>query len=85
MASRIYTVRNNTSGKLVRYVRANTLGGAIRAVAEEHFAARPATTDEIFQASKSATFDVLDALAPEVAQNRTDDAAEQSWPKAQAG
>jgi hypothetical protein len=63
--SRIYTVRNKTNGKLVRYVRAATLASAIRAVAGEHFDAEAATTDEIYVASKNGTFDVLDALAPE--------------------
>jgi hypothetical protein len=65
--SRIYTVRNKGSAKLVRYVRAANLNSAIRAVAAENFTASAATTEEIFQASKSGTFDVLDALAPEQA------------------
>lgn len=62
---RIYTVRNKTSGKLQRYVRANTLAGAIRAAAEELFTAAPASTEDMFQAAKSGTMDVLDAVKPE--------------------
>jgi hypothetical protein len=65
MASRIYTIRNKATGKLTRYVRANTLAGAIRAVAEEHFSATPSSTDDIFLASKAGAFDVLDAVRPE--------------------
>ena len=64
MASRIYTVRNKGSGDVVRYVRANTLGAAIRAASEEIFTAGPSSTDEIYQASKAGEFEVLDALAP---------------------
>ena len=77
--SRIYTVRNKTSGKLVRYVRAHTLASAIRAVAGEHFDAAAASTEEIFQASKAGVFDVLDALAPEQL-----DAVELAKPRAAA-
>jgi hypothetical protein len=65
MVSRIYTVRNKTNGKLVRYCRANSLNGAVRAVADELYTAEAATTDEIYVASKAGVFDVLDALAPE--------------------
>lgn len=63
--SRIYVVRTNADGKLVRYVRANTLAGAIRAASEELYSAAAATTEEIFQASRKGQFDVLDALKPE--------------------
>ena len=62
--SRIYTVRNKTSGKC-RYVRAQTLASAIRAVAQENFTAKAASTEEIYQASVDGSFTVLDALAPE--------------------
>lgn len=62
---RIYTVRNKTSGKLQRYVRANTLACAIRAAAEELFTAAPASTEDMFQAAKTGTMDVLDAVKPE--------------------
>lgn len=61
---RIYTVRNKATGKLVRHVRAHTLNSAIRAVAAENFTASAASTEDIFQASKSSNFDVLDAVAP---------------------
>jgi hypothetical protein len=63
--ARIYTVKNKTSGKIVRYVRANSLNGAIRAVAGEQFDAAPASTEDVFQAAKGGTLNVLDALAPE--------------------
>lgn len=63
--SRIYVVRDRQTGAVESYVRANTLAGAIRAVAETLFTATPATTDEIYLASKSGKFDVLDAVAPE--------------------
>ena len=62
--SRMYVVRRRASGVLVRYVRAHTLNGAVRALADEKFAASAATTEEIFQAIKKDAFDVLDALAP---------------------
>jgi division protein CdvB (Snf7/Vps24/ESCRT-III family) len=61
--SRIYTVRAK-AGHIVRYVRANTLNAAVRAVAEEMYVAKASTTDEVYQAMlKNA--DVLDAVAPE--------------------
>jgi hypothetical protein len=69
---RIYTVRNKTSGKLQRYVRANTLAGAIRAAAEELFTAAPASTEDMFQAMKGGDLAVLDAVKPE--QTDIDDA-----------
>jgi hypothetical protein len=62
--SRIYVIKGRKSGELVRYVRAHTLNGAVRALAEEKFAASTASTEELFQAMKTDTFDVLDALAP---------------------
>lgn len=71
---RIYTVRNKTSGELVRYVRAHTLNSAVRAVAGEQFTAAPSSTEELFQATKTAQLDVLDAVAPE--QSDIDDPAE---------
>jgi hypothetical protein len=79
MVSRIYTVRNKTNGKLVRYVRAHSLNGAVRALAGELFDASAATTDDIFKASKDGTFDVLDALEPEQV-----DAIETAKPRAVA-
>jgi hypothetical protein len=63
--SRIYRVSNRKTGGEVRYVRANTLNGAVRAHAAELFVAVPATTDEIYQASKAGEFKVLDAIKPE--------------------
>jgi division protein CdvB (Snf7/Vps24/ESCRT-III family) len=61
--SRIYTVCTKV-GYIVRYVRANTLNAAMRAVAEEMYVAKASTTDEVYQAMlKNA--DVLDAVAPE--------------------
>jgi hypothetical protein len=63
---RIYTVRDKHTGAVESYVRANTLVGAIRAVAETLFTAMPATTDEIYLATKSGKFDVIDAVTPSV-------------------
>lgn len=59
--SRIYVVRTNADGSVARYVRAGNLNAAVRAVADEMFAAKPATTDEVYIASKLGTLDVLDA------------------------
>lgn len=61
--SRIYVVTTKASG-VERYVRANTLNGAIRAIANEDFTALAATTDQLFLAFK-AGFEVLDAIEPE--------------------
>jgi hypothetical protein len=63
--SRIYTVTNKKSGEVARYVRANTLAGAIRAHAEELFDAAATSTDEIYLAAKAKAFTVLDAVKPE--------------------
>jgi ActR/RegA family two-component response regulator len=62
--SRIYIVTDCTTGALVRYVRANTLNGAVRAVANEHFIAAPADHDTLFAAFKSKA-EILDAVEPE--------------------
>jgi hypothetical protein len=63
--SRIYLATEAKSGATVRYIRAKTLAGAIRALAAEEFVVKPATTDEIYSASKAGTFDVLDAVDAE--------------------
>lgn len=63
--SRIYVVKHRETHAVIRYVRANTLNGAVRAVSNEHFEAAATSTDELFQASKAGTFDVLDALSVE--------------------
>lgn len=63
--SRIYTVKQRAAGHLVRYVRAHTLNGAVRAVADDLFEATATTTEELFQAAKEGTFVVLDALEAE--------------------
>lgn len=62
---RIYTVRDKSNGKPVRYVRAHTLNGAIRAVAAEQFTAEAADTEDLYQAMRAADFKVLDAIEPE--------------------
>lgn len=62
--SRIYTITDRM-GCVVRYVRAHTLNGAVRAYANEHFKASASSTDELFQAQKAGEFDVLDAIDPE--------------------
>jgi hypothetical protein len=63
--SRIYTVTNKKTGKVERYVRANTLNAAVRAHAHELFAAAQASTEDVFQAVQKKSFDVLDAVSPE--------------------
>lgn len=65
--SRIYVVTHRDTGAVIRYVRGQTLNGAVRAVADEHFEARAATTDEIYLAMQAGAFDVLDAMKPEQA------------------
>lgn len=61
--SRIYVVTTRASG-VERYVRANTLNGAVRAVANEDFTAATASTEQLFQAFK-AGFTILDSIEPE--------------------
>ena len=63
--SRIYVITSKATGGHVRYVRSNSLNGAVRALANEIFEARAATTEDVFQASKDKSFDVLDALVGE--------------------
>jgi len=58
-------VTHRDTKRVIRYVRGHTLNGAVRAVAEEHFEARAATTDEIYVAMQAKAFDVLDATKPE--------------------
>ena len=61
---RIYVVKSVADGAVVRYVRAANLNAAVRAVAHERFSAAVATTEDIYQASKSGVLDVLDASTP---------------------
>ena len=61
--SRIYVVYVK-GGATVRWVRANSLNGAIRAVAAEKFTAKAASTEEVYQAMSQGA-EVLDAVAPE--------------------
>lgn len=63
--SRIYIVTDRIAGSVTRYVRANNLNAAIRAVANETFLAAAASTEEIYQAVTRGEFDVLDAVASE--------------------
>ena len=65
--ARIYVVIDRATGKVARYVRARTLSGALRAVAEELFTAEHASTETIFQAMNKPGFDVLNAIEPEQA------------------
>ena len=62
---RIYVVKTNADGKVVRYVRAASQAAAIRAVMTERYSAVVATTEDIYQASRDGTLTVLDA-APAV-------------------
>ena len=62
---RIYIVKTNGDGKVVRYVRAANQASAIRAVMAERYSASVATTEDIYAAAKAGTLEVLDA-APAV-------------------
>jgi hypothetical protein len=59
--SRIYLVTDKGNGRTVRYVRALSLNGAVRALAAELFDAKAASSDEVYQAMKSGA-EVLDAV-----------------------
>lgn len=59
---RIYVVTAKNGGA-ERYVRANTLNAAVRAVADENFVAAAATTEQMYQAMGAGS-KVLDAVAP---------------------
>ena len=60
--SRLYIITDKTTKKVARYVRANTLNGAVRALAEELYSAEAASTDQMFAAMKAGNMDVLDAV-----------------------
>ena len=60
--ARIYVVTHRETD-VDRFVRANTLNAAIRAVADETFTAKAASTEDMFLAFKQG-FEVLDAVAP---------------------
>jgi hypothetical protein len=61
--SRIYRITHRTAGHHIRFVRAATLNGAVRAVAADLFHVEPASTDDIVKASADGSLDILDALA----------------------
>jgi hypothetical protein len=62
MAARIYIVTAKREGGVVlRYVRAANLNSAIRAHAHTLFEARPASAEDIWEASKNGELSVLDA------------------------
>lgn len=58
--SRIYVVTDRET-QIDHYVRANSLNGAVRAVANEKYTAKTATTEQLFQAYKIG-ITVLDAV-----------------------
>ena len=60
--SRIYVVTDRALGTVARYVRASTLNSAIRAVANELYIAKAASTEELYQAYKTPGLEVLDAV-----------------------
>jgi hypothetical protein len=62
--SRIYIVTDRADTSNVRFVRAHTIAGCLRAVAESQYHAAPATTDDVYQAMKIGAA-VLDAADPE--------------------
>jgi hypothetical protein len=61
----MYQITDRKSGHVKRFVRANTLNAAVRAHANEVFAATRMSPEEMFQAMKAGDFDALDAVAPE--------------------
>lgn len=61
MAARIYIVSGKGASGVVRYVRAPNLNSAIRAHAHTLFEARPASAEDIWEASKDGKLSVLDA------------------------
>jgi hypothetical protein len=65
MSSRIYIITQRADASVVRYVRANTLAQAIRALADETFLASPASTEDLYRAMKAGQFEVLDAAGDE--------------------
>ena len=63
MGARIYLVTaKRPGGGVLRYVRAANLNAAIRAHANELFSARPASAEDVWEASKNGGFSVLDAV-----------------------
>lgn len=64
--SRIYIVSSLKDKQVVRFVRANTLNAAVRALAGELYTAQAATHDELFAAAKGGKFDVLNAVEEQV-------------------
>lgn len=61
--SRIYEIRSKMGASL-RYVRANSLNGAVRAYSDEVMVAKAMSPDEVYAAMKDDK-EVLDAVAPE--------------------
>jgi hypothetical protein len=60
--SRIYIITDKTTKKVARYVRANSLNAAVRALIDELYSAETASTDQMFAAMKAGNMDVLDAV-----------------------
>lgn len=61
--SRIYVVTAAVpTGHGIRFVRAESKAGAVRAVAAEMFTVNAASAEDIVAASASGTLDILDAL-----------------------
>ena len=60
---RIYIVKTNGDGKVVRYVWAASQSAAVRAVITEKYSAVVATPEDIYLASKAGTLDVIGANA----------------------
>jgi hypothetical protein len=58
--SRIYVVTSRADKKIARYVRANNLNAAVRALADELYTAQAATHDQLYAAHKGG-YEILDA------------------------
>lgn len=72
--SRIYIITDKTTKRVARYVRANSLNDAVRALIDELYSAEAASelysveaasTDQMFAAMKAGNMDVLDAVKGE--------------------
>ena len=60
--SKIYLITSKSDQSVIRYVRANTLNGAIRALTDELYEVEAADTDQLYRAMQDGGLKVLDAV-----------------------
>lgn len=72
--TRLYAVTDLSTGYVIRYVRAATLNSAIRAVADERFAAAPMSADAVYAAMRQGA-DVLDVVGAAGSDDDDEDSA----------